>query len=142
MKAKYLTSVLAAALVMGVQSAEAAPFDISFDDFCDGMQIEYGPEFNHGGHRTGCAAGPIIGNLTLNFGSTPFPARAVGQNTVVPDADGVVGQDLIYLLNMQTREWCSYHAFDGAVPAPLRCGTFSLGAPPAADAVGKSTSDQ
>ncbi|MCI0333521.1 MAG: hypothetical protein L0228_09900 [Planctomycetes bacterium] len=142
MKARHLTSVLATALVMGVQSAQAQSFDISFDGFCDGMHIEYGADLNHGGQRTGCAGGAIIGNRTGNVGSTPFPTRAVGQNTIVPDAvEGGPGFHVIFLLNSITQEWCNYTAFDGAVPTLGNCGTFSFGAPAAADAVGKSTID-
>lgn len=142
MKANYLKSVLSAALTLGVQSAQAAPIDISFDGFCDGMHIETGADHNHGGQRTGCRAGAIIGNRTFNFGSTPFATPAVGQNTIVPDAqEGGPGLHVIFLLNFTTKEWCNYVAFDGAIPTLGNCGTFSLGVPAATSAVGKSTID-
>ncbi len=52
--AVMLTSLIA------VNNAEA--FDISFDDYCDGMQFEWGaaPPFLYG-TRTGCADEEIIG---------------------------------------------------------------------------------
>ncbi len=123
---KRLTSIAAAAaLSMSALSAQA--FEICFDGFADGMDIQYGADLNHGGQRTGIATGNLVGNLTFNFNSTPFPAATIGQNTTAPETDGVPGRNFIYLLNYETLDFCNYESLDGSIPVLFLCGTFSFG---------------
>lgn len=126
MKFKSLLSTMALTATIGLGVSPAAQaLDIAFDGFCDGMFINNGAELLAGGNRTGCAADPLIGNITYNVGSTPFPTPAIGINMHFSSGTS----DWIYLLNYQTQQWCNYNATAGSIPVPFLCGTFSFGVP-------------
>ena len=115
------------ALPLRPPGAQAAPFDISFDNRCDGLTLVVGNDLMVGGTHTGCALGTVAGNVTFNFVSFPFDVQAgFGLNLgTFPGAPGAT----FTLLNLASMQWAHYRTTGGEVPVLLDSGKFSFGPP-------------
>jgi hypothetical protein len=125
---KAVHFVLALGLA-GAASLSAQTANISFDGFCDGMNITTADGLV-GGSLSGCLSGIILGNKSIDYGLLPLNGTTGVVDNVQSSALGS-SAILTYYLDFENNTWANYSTY-GGVPSLINSGTFTINGKPGA----------
>jgi hypothetical protein len=136
---KTIAGLVAAMLALGTTSAFAAKYDISFDGYCDGMNLKVTSGVYVVGQSTGCLAGDVNEGIIGTVKNAPPEAGTKANVLVVSSTNFGDGVAATYVINLTAQTWANYYTTDGVTQTLLYTGTFSYGEPAAVIAGAKSS---
>ncbi|HEX3943340.1 MAG TPA: hypothetical protein VHW69_04565 [Rhizomicrobium sp.] len=127
MKTLLTIATMTLATVLGAPGyagdlAKTKTFDMTFDGFCDGMNLTLSNKVYIVGQSTGCSSGVDEGFLAKRGNINPY--FDISSNNNGGD------QALTYVFDdprSANHGWCVYNTTDGVTQNVINCGTYTLG---------------
>lgn len=99
-------------------------YDITFDGFCDGVNLTLSNKYYIVGQSTGCSAGAVDEGFTATRSGVKYLDISSNNN------GGDQALTFVFDLPISTgRGWCVYNTTDGVTQNVLNCGTYTVDAP-------------